>query len=305
MNKKVLITGISGFLGSQIAETLKNQGYIICGIKRPNSNLWRCESFLEQITWISIEDSNWKRLIIDFKPDIFVHTAWEGVWSDRDNYHIQLKNIDFTLNILELAKTVNAQKFIAFGSQAEYGLFSGIISEDYPTNPTSAYGLCKNLVAQTIKCYCEQNDINWYWLRLFSFFGEKEDNQWFIPMVIEAILNGKPLDMSPGLQQYAYMYVNDLALIIERIAAISIKAGIYNLSSKQPKSLREIVENIVGAINPVDIQINWGAIPYRENQPMLIQGETKKLENQIGELLETDFDYNLKKVINYIKNNLK
>lgn len=306
MSKRVLLTGISGFLGSHIAEELIAVGYLVIGIIRSNSNLWRCKNILEKVIWINIEDSNWKQRIIELEPEIFIHSAWDGVGAnDRDNWRGQLKNVDLTINLLELAKAVNAEKFVGFGSQAEYGLFSGKISEDHAINPKTAYGLCKSLVAQTIKCYSEQNNINWYWLRLFSFFGEKEDNKWFIPVVIKNIYNNKRMDMTPGLQRYAYMYVKDLARIAIRIIDSSIEPGIYNISSNNSIELKEIVQKIINIIKPENPQINFGAIPYRENQPMVIQGETQKLQNEIGDILETDLDLGLKNVINYILNNPK
>lgn len=304
MHKKVLVTGVTGFLGSQIAEEFISSGYQIIGTRRLQSNLWRCENFIDKITWINLEDDNWKQQIINLKPEVFIHSAWEGVGADdRNNWHGQAKNIDLTLDFLELAKAVDAEKFIGFGSQAEYGLFSGIINEDYVIQPTSAYGLCKNLVAQTIKCYSDQNNINWYWLRLFSFFGEKENDNWFIPTVIKSIRDNKPMDMTPGLQRYAYMYVKDLAKIVVQITETTIKSDIYNLSSSNSIELKKLVEKIIAIVKPTNPQINFGAIPYRENQPMVIQGNIEKLKNELGELSETDFDSNLESVVNYIIEN--
>jgi nucleoside-diphosphate-sugar epimerase len=204
---------------------------------------------------------------------------------------------------LKVAKVSNVEKFIAFGSQAEYGHFSGLIDENYDLEPKSAYGLSKYLCSQTIKVFCEQNNIDWYWLRLFSFFGEKEASNWFIPSLIKNISENKPMDMTPGEQRYAYMYIGDLAEIIYNLIKSSASSGIYNLSSKNSVSLKEIVEKIINIIKPLNPQVNFGALPYRENQPMLIQGEVSKLEGEIGEFNETSFDRNLEKVVQFIINN--
>lgn len=306
MSKKVLISGITGFLGSQLAEELVHSGYKVYGIKRINSNTERCKTFEDKVIWVNIEDDSWKQKIYSLKPNIFLHSAWEGVGaSDRNNWQLQLNNIDITYSLLEIAKEVKAEKFIGFGSQAEYGFFSGKIDEKFPVNPNSGYGLSKNLVSQLIKFYCEQNNLNWYWLRLFSFFGEKEANNWFIPTVIKNIFENTPMDMTPGKQKYAYMYVNDLAIIVKRIIESNIKSDIYNLSSNNVMELKIIVEKIIKIVNPNNPQINFGALPYRENQPMLIQGDTSKLSEELGGLFETDFDINLQKVVEYNINKLK
>lgn len=303
MNKKVLITGITGFLGSQIAQELNDKDFELIAIKRNSSDLSRCSEFSKNVNWIDLSN-NWEEQIIDLKPKIIIHSAWEGVGAvDRDNWQVQMNNLQFTLKLLSIAKEVNVEKFIGFGSQAEYGTFSGIINEDYVINPKSAYGLSKYLCSETIKVFCEQNNIDWYWLRLFSFFGEKEGNNWFIPTLIKNISENKPMDMTPGEQRYAYMYIGDLASIIVKLVKSSANSGIYNLSSKQSVSLKEIVEKIINIIKPLNSQVNFGSLPYRDNQPMLIQGTVSKLEGEIGVFSETSIDDNLKKVVEYIINN--
>lgn len=302
---KVLITGITGFLGSHIAEYLANNEYEVIGLKRKQSDCWRCDSFSEKIQWIDVSE-NWEQKAIELNPQIIIHSAWEGVGAlERDDWEIQTNNLHFTLKLLSIAKEVNIKKFIGFGSQAEYGHFSGIIDEKYILEPNSAYGLNKYLCSQTIKVFCEQNKIDWYWLRLFSFFGEKEASNWFIPSLIKNISENKPMEMTPGEQRYAYMYIGDLARIIYKLINSSASPGIYNLSSKNSVSLKQIVEKIINIISPPQSQVHFGAIPYRNNQPMLIKGKVDKLEGEIGEFQETSFDNNLEKVVEYILKNKK
>lgn len=303
MSNRILITGISGFLGSQIAQKLCDNGFELIALKRETSDLTRCNEFSAKVNWINISE-NWEQKVIELNPQIIIHSAWEGVGAqERDNWQVQTNNLQFTLKLLSIAKESNVDKFISFGSQAEYGYFSGVIDENYIIEPKSAYGLSKHLCSQTIKVFCEQNNIDWYWLRLFSFFGEKESSNWFIPTLIKNISDNKPMDMTPGEQRYAYMYIEDLSEIICNLIKSSAISGIYNLSSKNSVSLKEIVEKIINIIKPLKPQVNFGAMPYRDNQPMLIQGEVSKLEGQIGEFNETSFDINLKKVVEYIINN--
>jgi nucleoside-diphosphate-sugar epimerase len=303
MSKRVLVTGISGFLGSQIAQKLYDNGFELIALKRNNSVMSRCNDFSENMKYVNISE-NWEQKVIELNPQIIIHSAWEGVGAqERDNWEIQTNNLQFTLKLLSIAKEVNAEKFISFGSQAEYGYFSGSIDENYVIEPKSAYGLNKYLCSQTVKVFCEQNNIDWYWLRLFSFFGEKESINWFIPSLIKNISENKPMDMTPGEQRYAYMYIGDLAEIICNLIKSTASSGIYNLSSKNSVSLKEIVEKIIKIIKPLKSQVNFGAMPYRDNQPMLIQGEVSKLEREIGEFNETSFDTNLKKVVEHIINN--
>jgi len=298
---KIFITGISGFLGSQIAKLLLNNGHKIIATKRSDSNLWRCEEFIQDIIWINTGEKNWDLKIIEFKPEIIIHSAWSGVSaSERDNWEVQLSNINFTLTLLQVAKKCEVKKFIGFGSQAEYGNFSGIIDENYLLKPNSAYASSKIAVSQIINDFCSINCINWYWFRLFSFFGELESNNWFIPTLIDKILKEQKIDMTPGEQKYAYMYVEDLANLINKIILTNVNSGIYNISSSNAISLVELTNKILGLIKPRTSNINFGALPYRENQSMHIQGLTLKIEQELGQkIIETRFDEALSRVVNY------
>jgi nucleoside-diphosphate-sugar epimerase len=306
MRKKILITGISGFLGSQIAKDLILEGNEIIATKRTSSILWRCQEYFNNITWIDINEDNWQSKILEFHPEIIIHTAWSGVSAnDRDDWDVQLSNIEFTLKLLQIAKECKIKKFIGFGSQAEYGNFSGIIDENYPLNPNSAYGSSKIVISQIINNFCTINEINWYWFRLFSFFGELENNNWFIPTLIDKISSVQKMDMTPGEQKYAYMYVGDLARIIFKIVKSNITSGIYNISSSKAISLLELTNKIIEIINPTESKINFGAIPYRDNQSMHIQGLNLKLEKELGgKIDELDFNVALNMVVKYKLNEI-
>jgi nucleoside-diphosphate-sugar epimerase len=301
MHNRILITGISGFLGSQIAKQLIFQGHELMATKRSSSDLWRCEDYANKITWINLDESNLQTKILEFNPEIIIHTAWSGVSAtDRDDWDIQLSNIDLTLKLLQIAKQCKLKNFIGFGSQAEYGNFSGIIDENYPVNPNSAYGSSKIVISQIINNFCSINLIKWHWFRLFSFFGELENNSWFIPTLIDKISSVQKMDMTPGEQKYAYMYVGDLARIIGKTVEVDISSGVYNISSSNAISLLELSNKILELIKPAESQINFGAIPYRPNQSMHIQGSNSKLEKELGEkIYELDFNDSLSKVVNY------
>ena len=301
MHKRILITGISGFLGSEIAKQLIFQGHELMATKRPSSDLWRCEDYANNITWINLNEASWQTKILEFNPQIIIHTAWNGVSAtDRNDWDVQFSNIDLTLKLLQIAKQCKLKKFIGFGSQAEYGNFSGIIDENYPLNPNSAYGASKISISQIIKSFCSINQINWHWFRLFSFFGELENNTWFIPTLIDKISSVQKMDMTPGEQKYAYMYVGDLARLISKTVENEISSGIYNISSSNAISLLELTNKILELIKPAESQINFGAIPYRPNQSMHIQGSNSKLEKELGEkIVELDFNDSLSKVVNY------
>ncbi|MGA6119743.1 NAD-dependent epimerase/dehydratase family protein [Sphingobacterium anhuiense] len=305
---KVLVTGITGFLGSHVAEYLSEQDDVqISGLRRKNSNLWRCNHFLDQINWIMIdEDDQWKSIVVDLAPEVIVHCAWDGVEAkDRGNWDVQKKNLDFLLNVLDSCKEIRLKKFIFFGSQAEYGIFSGKIKEDFPSNPNNAYSNAKNACLALLKNYADNYKFDWIWLRIFSVFGEREGDNWLIPSLVNRMKTEIEMDFTPGKQQYAYLYARDFSKIVYRMIEKDIEMGVYNVSSNNIISIKDLVIKIRDQVNP-NFRLNFGNIPYRIGQSMHVEGNIEKLQNQIGEFDFSDFNLMLENTINsYLKNNSK
>lgn len=299
---RILLTGATGFLGSHIAESLLTDKYEILALKRTISKYDNL-SFTHSVLWVDIDTLGWEKRVVEFSPSIIIHTAWIGVSSEgRDNWNDQLENIDFMTQLLELARLCGNCKFISLGSQAEYGNFSGKIDETYPVNPTNAYGFVKVSAQRMLQSFCEIHNICWYWLRVFSVFGERESDKWLIPNVIKAILQGEEkIDCTFGQQRYSYLYVKDFAEAVKKIVKSDGNySGIYNISSNHPIKLRTLLEMIKEKTNP-NFQLNYGALPYRSGQSMHMEGDASKFQSQFGDIVLSDFENKLEKTINYYK----
>ena len=142
---KILITGITGFIGSQIAELLVQYNFKVIGLKRSQSDVWRCEGFKEKIIWVDIDgEDDYKKHLENLGFEALIHCAWIGVESnERGNWDVQLKNLTFLSDLLQICKKVNVKKLIVLGSQSEYGQIEGKISEAHPTKPLNAYDAIK------------------------------------------------------------------------------------------------------------------------------------------------------------------
>ena len=304
MHKKILISGVTGFLGYSIAQKLLEEKHFVIGLKRTTSDLWRCEDFLDKIEWIATDNDYWKEQVISLQPDIVIHAAWSGVTAtERDALSSQLKNLELTAAMLDIAKQSNAKCFVGLGSQAEYGVLNSVVSEDYVTNPVNAYGMTKILAATLLQKICELYSINWYWLRVFSVFGEKESTNWFIPFIIKSlILNENEIKLSACNQTYAYLYVKDFTEYVSEIIRVKPQSGVYNISGSNAKSLQRIIEDIKILIGNTETKLNYGALPPRANQSSIIEGSMKKFHENIGDIKETDWQDALSSTIAYYQN---
>lgn len=296
---RILLTGATGFLGSHIAENLQDANHDLLLTKRQCSSLVNCDSFGSKLEWVNTDSFDWVQKAIQFEPDVIIHAAWNGVSSsNREDWKEQLTNLDFIYHLLKIAEKSQVKKFIALGSQAEYGQFEGKVDEDYPLNPTSSYGAVKLAAMTIIKMFCFEHNIDWYWLRVFSIFGERESQNWLLPSVISKMKSDcQEMDFTVGEQKYAYLYVKDFADSISKVLNRQGASGIYNLSSDKAISLKDLLLMVREKVNP-NFKLNFGRIPYRLNQSMHIEGDTTKFNQTFGCIETSNFEEKLGLVIN-------
>jgi nucleoside-diphosphate-sugar epimerase len=296
----ILLTGISGFLGSAIAEKLSAK-YNVIGLIRKGSNLWRLSEInQDNIKLLDIESSTLDIELIKLKPTILIHSAWNGVAAgDREDWTNQIQNIVLTTNLLSLAKQIGIKKIIGLGSQAEYGDFEGKIDESFSPNPLSAYGASKLATMQIVQSFCNINKIEFVWLRLFPLYGEREDENWFIPIIIQNALQNKSINLTGCEQKYGYLHITDFAKAIEQVVINSYNSsGVYNLSSHFSIQLKSIVELIIKETKTTG-HFNFGALPYRPNQVMHMEGNSNKFYTTFNFSVTNNLEKNIINLIKY------
>ena len=295
---KIFVSGATGYLGYHFVKVAINQGHEVLCLRRPTSRSL-FESVIEnKVKWV-VNDEDLISKVIDFQPDVLFHAAWGGVrGAERNNIDIQKDNLVMSHNLFTLYPY---KQIIAIGSQAEYGYYNDIISEDYPLNPTMEYAKAKIQCCKDLQHYCEQNNIEWQWIRIFTVFGDKQTGG-LIKLAIEKCRNGEEsFDTAPGEQKYSYLYAEDFGKAICNMLGSKGKSGIYNLSQPQClKSNKEILEN-VKTLTKSDIHLNFGAMPYPEGQVMLMDGSVNKFEKAFGAVPYTDFNTALEHTINSFK----
>ena len=242
--KKIIISGATSMLGCELTKyAIKNDYEAYCIIRPFTSRINR----LDESDKIHFIYSNLDELssIKDLPTDCFAffHFAWDGTRrEDRENAVIHSKNIQFTLDAVDLAKRCGCYKFVFAGSQAEYGKTEGIINENTITQPESAYGIAKYTAGMLSKKMCSSLGIEHIWARVFSVYGP-HDNSW--TMIISAINNwekGKITSFSKATQIWNYLYEEDAAKMFLRMADEDVKSGLYLVANPDSCVLKEYID---------------------------------------------------------------
>ena len=222
-----------------------------------------------------------------------------GVNAERRNDECaQDANFVFSKRLFELYPY---KQIISMGSQAEYGYYTKRVTEEDELNPQTLYGKTKIETCQWLKTYCEQHEIEWQWLRIFTIFGEGL-RVGVIPFAINKCLSGdKVLETTKGEQVYSFLYAKDFAKAFMNVVGVKGKSGIYNVSQpRNEHTIRDVLLRIK-ALTHSDIDIKFGALPYRNNQVMLMSGCADKFEKAFGIFPNTDFDLALLREIESMK----
>jgi len=303
--KTILLTGVTGFLGSNLLEAFLENGYKVIGIKRSTSDIWRIKEFFSNnnLQLIDIDKVSLLSIFANYKIDFLVHTAWTGVKAgERNTLPIQLENFDFAVRLFTQAIKVRVNKIVAFGSQAEYGRYEGRVDENYSCNPIDAYGMTKVFTSRLLQTLAEKTDVKWNWIRLFSLFGPKEDDSWLLPFAIKRMLKNENIDLTKCEQRYDYLYVKDLCKAIILLLESEIN-GIYNLSSNKSIMLKEILLLIKDITNSKS-NLNFGALDYRENQVMHMEGDSTTFYEALNFNPEIELKNSIAQTISFYKKHL-
>lgn len=182
--------------------------------------------------------------------DVFYHFAWAGTKkAERDNPVIQERNIPHILDAVELAKRCGCKKFIGAGSQAEYGQTEGVIDDRTRFKPTTSYGMAKFAAGFLSRKLCEKYDMCHIWGRIFSVYGENDNEGTVLDYAIKRFIAGKEAYFSSGMQMWDYLNEEDAGRIFYLLGKKKIPGGDYNVAFGQSRPLRYYIEYAAQMLN--------------------------------------------------------
>ena len=277
---RVIITGASGFIGSHTIRALLAANHEVMALVYPDDLLQRLNDLTGQFDVITTDLANIDDFLNSFKkwePDACIHLAWytePGKYLDSpENIKVLISSLAFLQGLVE----IGCKQIVGAGTCAEYDLDAGYFHEDSPISPKTLYAVTKSSLSFIGHQLAIDNDINFAWARIFYLFGPQEDKRRLIPSVVRSLKNGNPFPSTAGEQIRDYLHVEDIARAF--VTIIEEKAdGIYNISSGTPITIRTLLERVGKILGKSDL-LQFGALPYREWEPMFICGDNRKLRS--------------------------
>jgi NAD dependent epimerase/dehydratase len=261
-NKKILVTGADGFIGSHLVETLVNQGYSVKAFVLYNSfNSWGWLDTLPKETLSKIElftgnitDPNGVRTAVKGVDVIFHLAALIAIpysYYSPDSYVDT--NIKGTLNILQAAKEFGIEKTLVTSTSEVYGTALYVpIDEKHPKQGQSPYSATKISADFLSESFYRSFNLPVTIVRPFNTFGPRQSARAVIPTIITQLLTGKEEIKLGALHPTRdLLYVKDTVNGFIQIALSDKTVGEeVNIATKSEITIGDLANVIIQQINP-------------------------------------------------------
>jgi nucleoside-diphosphate-sugar epimerase len=212
---KILITGGAGFIGSNLAKRLVNDGHsvtVLDSLLRGNK--------LDKDTYSKIRfikgDVRDLETVIDASKEcdlIFHFAAVLGVDIVADN-PVETMDVEVigTRNVLQAAEVNNVKKIMYASTSGIYGhsAFENTLSEEVLVDPRTSYAMAKRYNEIYLASNHEEKGIDVISLRFFNVYGKNQDNRMVVPRFFEQAMNNEPITVfGSGKQTRDFTYIDD------------------------------------------------------------------------------------------------
>jgi len=297
-----LVTGGTGFVGSNLCRSLVRNGWRVHIIAIPNdTGATLLDDIRDQLD-IHVHDGSiacMNSIMASARPDIVFHLAslFLSEHTAQDIDRLIISNVLFGTQLLDAMAEHKVLRIVNTGtSWQHYG------NEAY--SPVNLYAATKQAFEDVMRYYVEAKGLKAITLKLFDTYGPNDPRPKLFHLLEKMAHEGSLLTMSPGEQIVDLVHVTDVVAAFE-IASDRLAHGLveghelYAVSSGDPMTLKEVVE-LFGRVFGRKLAIEWGGRPYRAREVMSLWDkgkclpgwiQTYSLETGINDLLTAKEKY--------------
>ena len=266
---KIVVTGVTGFIGNAIVEKLLKENHTVYVVTRPDTDT----SSIPGNVHTFVDDGITQKLqsfFQDIKADGVLHLASLVLVNHTldDIETLIVSNILFSTRLLEASVNSHVKWFINTGT-----FWQNYNDEDY--NPVNLYAATKQAFEDIAKYYYETQKINFVTIKLNDTFGSNDTRSKIFNLWGKAVQNAENLGMSPGEQVIDISYIDNIVdAYIQMLTQLQADdnytyAGeVFSVNSEERMSLKDLAK-VYEEVTQTTVDITWGGRPYRDREVML------------------------------------
>ena len=250
INKKVLVTGGAGFIGSNLVQYLVANNYEVTVVDNLlTGHLSNLESIYNNFNFIKGDIRDFE-LIDQLMKDIDTVFHLAASVGNKRSIDFPLEdaqiNVIGTLNVLEAARKHNVRKIVASSSAGIFGELKTIpINENHPIDPDTPYGSTKLCQEKLCLSYSKLYNLEAVCLRYFNVYGQNQRFDAYgnvIPIFVYNIIHDIPIKIfGDGEQTRDFVHVNDVVMANVNASLTHKISGAFNIASGESISINELV----------------------------------------------------------------
>lgn len=302
-----IVTGANGFVGCALLKELAAHGVSVTAVvKDEKENVTAIKDLPGvQIICCKMEDLEHLTEKVNKTTDVFYHLAWAGsTGTVRSDYDLQLRNVHWTLDAVNAAKTIGCHKFVGIGTLAELDVNAYTPVDGATPNAVSCYGAAKIAAHYMSKAECNRLDIDHVWARLTNVYGIGNYTSNFVNFAAKIMLTGQPANFTAGEQMYDFACIEDIAQGLYCLGESGKKNVSYFVGSTKPAKLKEFIQIIRDEIDP-SITLNLGAVPFNGVSHPQSVFDCSRLVEDTGYHPRVLFQNGIKQTIPWIREQIK
>lgn len=298
MKKKetILLTGGTGFLGSFVLKLLLKGEFKVIVLKRTNSDTYRINDFLklEDLVLVDHNQCQEDKIFIDYQPEYIIHTATCYGRNGESDAEIIDANLNLPLRLLQAGKDNGLKGFL----NTDTFFTEKMILE----KGEQEYARTKKEFLREAKEEIKNSKLKFINLKLQQMYGLVDNPKKFIPMMIGRLKSNEDIPLTPGEQRRDFVYVEDVARafvsVLDHFDELEMFEE-FEIGTGQSYSIKYVLFFLKKELKSGS-QLDWGALPYRENE--LMDSFANINNNQkINWQAKVDLSKGLRKTIEYYK----
>ena len=258
---KVIITGVTGYIGMALAKKLLKNGVSVYGVGRNIKKMALLKQYNNFFPVIAdfIEYDKLATLINDRNFDMFWHFAWQGTNNGEYNdYDVQIVNIRAACDAAVSAVSLDSNKISFACSNYQKGKTNNT-PEDLNLNPIY-YGTIKQCASDLYKAIAYKNNIPCINIILPNTFGPYGRDNTAIFLFIKRLLLNEPLNLINGNYQDDWMPIDDIVDGVISASMSTLKNADYYVGHRHITTFREKIIEMKHVLNSSS-KLNWGEYP--------------------------------------------